>query len=399
MQTSKRGPEQAEAFSPADYISKTGSLYSLVESLDLPKYYAGTSFEGNRKLQIFMSWLKKNNAALTGSLLHELKSRGISGPINNSAEAAGAIFVWLGGRYIAHFYPSSNEQVQRFPEIVIEDAGYGVVSIANKNEFKIHIPKSDLREICSYYGERDITSAALLGFNVGVHEHTHLLQKINGNEEILSEMAAYFATSERALPVKIIGIKPVPMIILNGAGRDFPHTWGQITKGNLQLKDEFDEYLPFALGPWIKKYYGKTKGYDNIFDFELSAEEQIRRMGRRKTVHLNDFYTLLRKETGLFGWFFRFNEYDGNKMCKSIGVYDPDLAAKFDEVLVALRGRMKDGALDDESHFINALVDVMNQVFGKPIDDLPQGFVYVFPSSPSRIGSKNYFFRDKTDTS
>lgn len=355
-----------KTYSFASYVDNITSLHSLIETLNLRKYYEGTSICDNPRFTSFMDWLIKNDSLLLNALKSDIKSGKVITTLKDEKAAISLIGCWLGGRYIASIYKKSDKE--NFPKLI-------------HGSHSAYYPSAHSIELCSRFLEKiDKTESFLISFNMGIHEYTHALGKINGKNVVLSEMATFFSQTSYALPLKTSLTKKFYGTPFAGV-RNFIHTLDETNsepeKSTALLSNciLFDEYLSFIIGPWLKKYYDDHGKKINIFEFEEANELS----SRIKDFIFGSLYFItaesfmpesLVKLLSLEKVFFDF-------LKERYGIKDKNFLNKFKEVLA----KFKEEKEVDSNKIMNRLLKCFSDVFG-PITEveIPDGFVSLTPS-------------------
>jgi len=206
----------------------------------------------------------------------------------------------------------------------------------------------------------------ILGFNWGIHECTHLLRYINYADErnILSEMATYYTQTKHGLPLESKSIKcnylgHVRVLDYNeglsGSKRDFVHLLDEIRRGTLGLEmvDLKAEYLAFMVGPWVRDYL-ETRGEFDIFKFWVEGKEYVDLKGY------------------LIGWSHGHFELRIDDFCSASGITDQGLISELTKAF----DRINKEQCKNADSFFESFERNMNEVFGRPKSDVPDGFVH-----------------------
>jgi len=247
--------------------------------------------------------------------------------------------MWLGGRY-CRFLLAPEAQNPVYPKINFE-AGLGRISMGVQPGYMvIRLGGKKLSEYAKACGTN--ASALVAGFNIGLHEHTHLINHITINDyskyhpyEPVSELGATFVENIYALPAYVSEAKPT-------GTKNFYRKIIQIVKKKdiKELYNAMGDDLAYVIAPWIANEYG---GIPPVMDFTISD-------GIFESYSMDDLAGLRKKFSMK-----EFLKYAGIRNKSTI----KKLKAVFDYVSkFNWRGR--------EDEFIAAFMQAMNKQFGKP---------------------------------
>lgn len=169
------------------YLSQSKNFSELIQQLDLDSYYKTAKYQP--RYQEFVQWVAKNDAQLFADLKKDIASGAIQLDLKSNLTPKFVVGFWLGGRYVASLYKTSEQQkFFAIKQAASEKGSSGDLApgarsmgfsapLIKKTDPCFFISTYSLEQL--YKPKPSDTELFIVGFNVGIHEYTHALRFIN----------------------------------------------------------------------------------------------------------------------------------------------------------------------------------------------------------------------------
>lgn len=363
---------------------------------DMLLYYA-EKIKTISTVQDFLKWFRENKAYLQKQLMQDFLENKIEGNIEGNFALKTVVGFWLGVRYATNIGKKFDRHTHDFQFPTINIMPFERLhGFYGNGQFDLQIPTTMLPSVTEEIKRLHPSSSLIMGINLGLHEGAHALGYIFHRTEILSEFATAYMTNYFGLPIKEkdLNLKITGTIL---GIRNFPYNFNESRQSKLTEKlPKFfmEEYLAYVFRPWLSPH--TSKGI-NIFMLKEDENGSIA-SSSLSTLFLSIQNILDNASKDQKTKVLKQMEDLATRFYSELCVEDPELLKKLQETfrwigmyglenpdflnLIIKPPTGSDPALilhrDEVNKFTKALVDYLDQTFGKPTDrKIPQGYAHL----------------------